>query len=93
MGRYWSTTNGGGMFNFPVSMRPNPSFENVDGTSYWTASAHGANDYFDGMTQNDSSPNTAGWYSSGGMGSPTLESGFILMTNSTSAVAAWDSEL
>jgi hypothetical protein len=92
MGRYWSTTNGGGQFTFPVPMRGAVTMDFVNGTSYFTASTKGENDYFDGCTQNDYGPTTSGWYMSGGGGS-TPETGFITMTNSSLAVCAWKSEL
>ena len=92
MGRYWSTSGGGGQFTFPVPMRGAVTMDFVNGTSYFTASTHGENDYFDGCTQNDYGPTTSGWYMSGG-GGVTTAYGFICMTNSTLAVCAWKSEL
>jgi len=96
MGRYWSTAagGGGGMFNFPVPMRGAVAMDFENGTSYWTSSggSGGTNDYFDGMIQNDYGATTSGWYMSAG-GNGTVGYGFIVMTNSTSAIAAWDSEL
>ena len=92
MGRYWSTTSGGGMFNFPVPMRGAVTMDFVNGTSYFTASVQGENDYFDGCTQNDYGPTTSGWYMSGG-GGVTTATGFICMTNNSLAVCAWKSEL
>ena len=96
MGRYYSTAagGGGGMFNFPVPMRGAVAMDFENGTSYWTSSggSGGTNDYFDGMIQNDYGATTSGWYMSAG-GNGTVGYGFIVMTNSTSAIAAWDSEL
>jgi len=94
MTRYWSSTAAGGVFNLPTTMRANPSAAYENGTSYWQISGGtgSTNDPFDTIINNDTSLQTAGWYSDS---SATGTAGFagLLMTNSSSAEAYFSSEL
>ena len=91
MTRWYNTTSVGGMFNFPVPMRDNPTMTFNTGSSYWNTSGSGVNNYFDELIVNDTGKTTCGWWK--GSESGTQGDGGILMTGSASAIGVFDAEL
>jgi hypothetical protein len=89
--RWYSSSSVGGMFNFPVTMRSQPAFDNTTGTNFFNSSGSNANNYFDDLTFNDSAYTTLGWYKGGVTG--TQGDGGMLMTGNSGCVLAFDSEL
>jgi hypothetical protein len=90
-GRWYNSSNVGGMFHLPTSMRSTPTLSIVTGTNYYNASGTNANNYFDDFTFNDAAPLSLGWYK--GSISGTQGDGIIFMTGNSSASVSFDSEL
>jgi hypothetical protein len=90
-GRWYNSSNVGGMFHLPTSMRSTPSLAIVSGTNYYNASGTNANNYFDDFTFNDAAPLSVGWYK--GSISGTQGDGIIFMTGNSSASVSFNSEL
>jgi len=90
-GRWYNSSNTGGMFHLPTSMRSNPTLDIATGTNYYNASGSAANNYFDDFTFNDAAPLSLGWYKSGLSG--TQGDGMIFMTGNANASVAFSSEL
>ena len=92
MGRYYNSTNVGGVFHLPVSMRAAPTVTSNSGTNYYNSSGNATNDYFDSLTRNDSGLQTIGWYSSDAV-SGTQGYASLIMTGNASASVFFVSEL
>ena len=90
-GRWYNSSNTGGMFHLPTSMRSNPTLDITTGTNYYNASGTNANNYFDDFSFNDAAPLSLGWYK--GSISGTQGDGIIFMTGNSSASVSFDSEL
>ena len=82
-GRWYNSSNVGGMFHLPTSMRSTPTLSITTGTNYYN--------YFDDFTFNDAAPLSVGWYK--GSLSGTQGDGIIFMTGNSNASVAFDSEL
>jgi hypothetical protein len=79
--------------NNPVPMRAAPTLNAVNGTSYFICEFGGsASDNFDAVLLNAANPNTVSMYATSGV-SVTSASGCLVLSNNSSAVVGYSSEL